>query len=119
MYIMTFYPKCRCWLVYLLKCLSRKWVTCVGESCVSAGWYQLQGGCVISVSHQVAAHYVAVVPGLSCVMKLMNTVHKDIVIKSLLSAKDLGGRGGCMSLLFFDKSLFRFIYEILASRECS
>ena len=36
----------------------------------------------------------AVVPGLSRVMKLMNTVHKDIVIKSLLSGKDLGGGGG-------------------------
>ena len=29
----------------------------MGESCVSTGWYQLQLGCVASVSHQVAALY--------------------------------------------------------------
>ena len=40
----------------LLQCYSRKWVTCVGESCVSTEWYQLQLGCVTSVSHQVAAY---------------------------------------------------------------
>ena len=28
----------------LFTCYSRKWVTCVGESCISSGWYQLQVG---------------------------------------------------------------------------
>ena len=64
--IMIFYLECKCWFVYLLKCLSRKWATGVGESCVSA-LNCTSYNYVISVSHQVAAHYKALVPGPFCV----------------------------------------------------
>ena len=47
-----------------LACYSRKWVIYVGGSCVSTAWYPLQLGCITSVSHQVAAHYEPVIPGL-------------------------------------------------------
>ena len=48
----------------LLQEVSRKWVTCVGESCGCTGYTSCNLGCITSVSHQVAAHYMTELPGL-------------------------------------------------------